>query len=251
MARAAVGPCMPYRSEHDTREARREALALALAQVRDDRANERGAARDLDGEERRLLRALRELRLPRQRASLPIFLWDRIEIASPCGEDWSAMVGDARARRCSTCERDVFDLSAMTRADIASLLATRGEPPCVRFYRRADGTVLTADDCPTPPALEATRALVAAACAVAAVAAAASLTSASGHEPEPCELPSARATQTVAHEYPEGGRHVMGRGPSPSLGPATPRPPWERAEIVAEGARALAHLRGIAADPPE
>jgi hypothetical protein len=68
-----------------------------------------------------------------------------LRIASPCKERWADMVGDDRVRVCNGCERPVFDLSQMTRAEAEAVLATRGVTPCVRFYRRADGTVMTAD----------------------------------------------------------------------------------------------------------
>src|SRR5262245_46711865 len=68
-----------------------------------------------------------------------------LRIASPCKERWNDMIGDDRVRVCNGCERPVFDLSEMTRAEAEAVLATRGVTPCVRFYRRADGTVMTAD----------------------------------------------------------------------------------------------------------
>jgi hypothetical protein len=68
-----------------------------------------------------------------------------LRIASPCKERWADMIGDDRVRVCNGCERPVFDLSEMTRAEAEAVLATRGVTPCVRFYRRADGTVMTAD----------------------------------------------------------------------------------------------------------
>jgi hypothetical protein len=68
-----------------------------------------------------------------------------LRIASPCKERWADMIGDDRVRVCNGCERPVFDLSEMTRVEAEAVLATRGVTPCVRFYRRADGTVMTAD----------------------------------------------------------------------------------------------------------
>ena len=75
---------------------------------------------------------------------------NEIEVARPCHEDWAAMRGDERARRCASCRQDVYDLSGLTRAEALSLVrrAQGGEEVCVRFRRRADGTVLTAD-CPS------------------------------------------------------------------------------------------------------
>src|SRR4051812_44285212 len=68
-----------------------------------------------------------------------------LRIASPCKQRWADMLGDERVRVCNGCERPVFNLSEMTNAEAEAVLATRGVKPCVRFYRRADGTVMTAD----------------------------------------------------------------------------------------------------------
>jgi hypothetical protein len=57
------------------------------------------------------------------------------------------MTGDDRVRACGQCRRDVFNLSAMTREQAEQLLVERTGRLCVRYYRRADGTILTAD-CP-------------------------------------------------------------------------------------------------------
>lgn len=75
-------------------------------------------------------------------------LLDRISIASPCTADWNAMAGDARTRFCSECSLHVHDLSAMSADEATELLRQAGQGRlCVRFHRRADGTVLT-QDCP-------------------------------------------------------------------------------------------------------
>ena len=73
---------------------------------------------------------------------------DNLRLGFACKERWEDMVGDDRVRACAGCNRDVFNLSAMTRAEAEALLAARGVTPCVRFYRRPDGTVMTSD-CPT------------------------------------------------------------------------------------------------------
>ncbi len=69
-----------------------------------------------------------------------------IRIDSPCTASWASMAGDERVRHCGDCNKSVFNLSAMPEADAAALLAnnTDGEL-CVRFYQRADGTVMTSD----------------------------------------------------------------------------------------------------------
>jgi hypothetical protein len=71
-----------------------------------------------------------------------------IRLGFTCKQRWEDMVGDDRVRACGGCARPVFNLSAMTRDEAAAVLATRGLTPCVRFYRRPDGTVMTSD-CPS------------------------------------------------------------------------------------------------------
>jgi hypothetical protein len=71
-----------------------------------------------------------------------------LRLGFACKERWEDMVGDDRVRACAGCDRQVFNLSAMTREEAEALLASRGLTPCVRFYRRPDGTVMTTD-CPT------------------------------------------------------------------------------------------------------
>ncbi len=71
-----------------------------------------------------------------------------IRIASPCPAEWSKMTGDDRVRHCAECHLNVYNLSAMTEREVKNLLAAnQGQRLCTRFYRRADGTVLT-QDCP-------------------------------------------------------------------------------------------------------
>lgn len=71
-----------------------------------------------------------------------------LHIASPCPADWEKMAGDERVRHCAECNLNVYNLSAMTERQVQELIAgSRGKRLCARFYRRADGTVLT-QDCP-------------------------------------------------------------------------------------------------------
>jgi hypothetical protein len=58
------------------------------------------------------------------------------------------MVGDEGVRHCAECHLNVYNLSAMTERQVQELIAvSRGKRLCARFYRRADGTILT-QDCP-------------------------------------------------------------------------------------------------------
>jgi hypothetical protein len=52
-----------------------------------------------------------------------------------------------RIRHCSQCQLNVYNLSAMTRAEAEALVGRAEGRLCVRFYRRADGTILT-QNCP-------------------------------------------------------------------------------------------------------
>ncbi|MDQ3799722.1 MAG: hypothetical protein M3384_09740 [Acidobacteriota bacterium] len=72
---------------------------------------------------------------------------DNIRIASPCPANWDEMRGDERTRFCSQCSLNVYNLSGMTLDEAENLLLTSEGRACVRFYRRADGTILT-KDCP-------------------------------------------------------------------------------------------------------
>ena len=76
-------------------------------------------------------------------------LLDGIQIAKPCPANWDEMTGDDRVRNCASCKLDVYDLSSMKRDEAESFVASRTgkERTCIRFYRRADGTILT-QDCP-------------------------------------------------------------------------------------------------------
>jgi len=72
---------------------------------------------------------------------------NNIRIASPCAADWNEMYGGNRKRFCGDCKLNVYNLSGMTRDAAESLIMKAEGRLCVRFYRRADGSVIT-DDCP-------------------------------------------------------------------------------------------------------
>ncbi|MGI8640825.1 MAG: hypothetical protein ACR2MG_12880 [Pyrinomonadaceae bacterium] len=72
---------------------------------------------------------------------------DNIKIASPCLADWDAMIGNERQRHCGDCKLNVYNLSEMTRREAENFLLQAEGRVCVRYFKRADGTVLT-KDCP-------------------------------------------------------------------------------------------------------
>jgi hypothetical protein len=70
-----------------------------------------------------------------------------INVASPCSQDWNAMIGTERKRYCGECKLNVYNLSGMSRAEAENLIVNSEGRLCVRFYRRDDGSILT-KDCP-------------------------------------------------------------------------------------------------------
>ncbi len=72
---------------------------------------------------------------------------NNIKIASPCSQDWDKMIGTDRKRFCGECKLNVYNLSGMSRGAAENLLVNSEGRLCVRFFRRADGTILT-KDCP-------------------------------------------------------------------------------------------------------
>lgn len=70
-----------------------------------------------------------------------------IKIASPCSADWNEMIGNERRRFCGDCKLNVYNLSGMSQREAENLLLNSEGRLCVRFYRRADGSILT-KDCP-------------------------------------------------------------------------------------------------------
>ncbi|MEM1418454.1 MAG: hypothetical protein AAGH15_26400 [Myxococcota bacterium] len=74
---------------------------------------------------------------------------DIIDVKKPCKVSWAGMQGEGAVRHCGHCRKIVYDLSAMTRADAEELITLGEGDLCVRFRRRADGTLVTAD-CPPP-----------------------------------------------------------------------------------------------------
>ena len=120
---------MSYRDDVDALAARHAALEAEVT----ERTRERDRAGEL-------------LRDARARAKLPVL--DDIRVAAPCRASWDAMTdvsGDGRVRACGDCNKRVYNLSEMTRDEAQALLVAHEGKLCVRYYRRADGTILTKD----------------------------------------------------------------------------------------------------------
>lgn len=75
---------------------------------------------------------------------------DNLMIAAPCDVGWEDMTGDGKVRNCSSCKLNVYNVMNMTSKEVETLLESNrstGDRLCMQLYRRADGTLLTAD-CP-------------------------------------------------------------------------------------------------------
>ena len=68
-----------------------------------------------------------------------------LRVRTPCPVSWDDMAGDDRVRFCQACSRSVYNVMAMTSDEVVDLIAAREGRLCMRLYRRADGTVVTAD----------------------------------------------------------------------------------------------------------
>jgi hypothetical protein len=119
---------MSYRDDVEALAQRCRSLEMSLATTAEELADAR-----------------RLLEEARARTRLPVL--DNLSVAAPCKADWNEMTGDERVRFCGQCDKNVYNLSGMTRAEAEALLVAEEGKLCVRYFRRADGTVLTAD-CP-------------------------------------------------------------------------------------------------------
>jgi hypothetical protein len=117
---------MTYRSDLDALEARHAALDVEVSRT----TAERDRTATLVEE------AKTRLRLP---------VLDNIRVASPCNASWDDMVGDDQVRHCGICDKDVFNLSNLTREDAEAVITATEGALCTRYYRRADGTIITSD----------------------------------------------------------------------------------------------------------
>jgi hypothetical protein len=75
------------------------------------------------------------------------FSIDDLQVASPCDASWDKMHGSETARSCDQCHKHVYNISLLKRDEAQRLIQEKEGNLCVRFYRRTDGTVMTAD-CP-------------------------------------------------------------------------------------------------------
>lgn len=70
-----------------------------------------------------------------------------IVVESPCTERWDDMTGNDVVRFCDRCNLNVHNLTSMSERDAEKLIASKPVRPCVYFYRRENGAIVT-DNCP-------------------------------------------------------------------------------------------------------
>ena len=117
---------MTYRSDMEALAARKQALDAEI----------KARTKERDEAERMVKDGIEKLRLP---------VLENVVVAAPCKASWSNMKGDERARHCAKCDQTVYDLSALTRDQAESLIREKNGSLCARYYKRADGTILTKD----------------------------------------------------------------------------------------------------------
>ncbi len=69
-----------------------------------------------------------------------------LAIESPCAESWDNMSGTAARRHCASCQKHVYNFAIMTRRQIERTIADNEGHLCARITKRADGTLVTAQE---------------------------------------------------------------------------------------------------------
>jgi hypothetical protein len=133
---------MAYRNDEDAVEARRIEIERELADVK-ERSNELACLTSKRNDLENELAELKKRKASYAQKRLPMLAQARI--ASPCSASWEKMTGTDQVRFCGSCQKNVYDLSAMTSGDAEALLREKEGDLCARFYRRADGTIMTSD----------------------------------------------------------------------------------------------------------
>ncbi len=70
---------------------------------------------------------------------------EEIRFQTPCTVPWESMKGDDRVRFCSQCQRNVTNVSAMSREEAERFLEKTNGSECIQLWKRPDGTIVTSD----------------------------------------------------------------------------------------------------------
>jgi len=77
----------------------------------------------------------------------PSKVLSKVQVSKPCPANWREMRGDAKVRHCTHCALNVYNISEMSREEAADLIQKTEGRLCIRYFSRADGTIIT-KDCP-------------------------------------------------------------------------------------------------------
>lgn len=69
-----------------------------------------------------------------------------LAIPSPCTQAWDGMTGTATKRHCESCQKHVHNFARMTPRQIDRVIAENRGHLCARITRRADGSLVTAQE---------------------------------------------------------------------------------------------------------
>jgi hypothetical protein len=207
---------MAYRNDETAVEARRLEIERELTDVRlrADRFEY------LKWREKELAAELAAITLTKEslaKARLPMLA--NAKIASPCSADWDRMKGDERVRFCGSCQKNVYNLSALTTSEAEALIREKEGDLCARMYVRDDDTVITTD-CPVGVRRKWISRVAGAVVAFGGAAAAVL-----GYRLQPAPIPVAVAEpQPVAQNIPAANPGMLG-APDPTV-PPPPAPPF-------------------------
>lgn len=70
-------------------------------------------------------------------------LLDSIDVPEPCPKKWDEMIGDQKTRLCQSCDKNIYNISEMTRGEVRKLLFQSKEKVCIRLEKDSNGTVQT------------------------------------------------------------------------------------------------------------
>ena len=67
-----------------------------------------------------------------------------VKVEEPCDKKWEEMVGNSHQRFCSVCEKNVYNISAMTNREAKRLIKDLNGNLCVRYVTTPQGKLITA-----------------------------------------------------------------------------------------------------------
>jgi hypothetical protein len=73
---------------------------------------------------------------------------DNLKVANPCHASWERMEwedDEGRVRYCRSCQKNVYNLSALNRDEAEALIEVHESHFCARFAQREDGTLVSGD----------------------------------------------------------------------------------------------------------